>query len=122
MKPCPHKHVSPRFWSRHQKRWLQPPPEMGAINPDAIICRDCGEWLGLGESEDGPEAVRVEIAAAARTVNEPIPRSFGVRTHDNPEEHCLACATMFLARAIETHRDSPWSVEQDAIVTHSEPQ
>ena len=116
MKPCPHRHIEARIWSRHFKDWRVVPTTMTAVNPDALVCRDCKAWLAMGESNDVPEAVRVEIAAAARSVNEPVPRSLGVRAHDDPEDACLACAVMFLARAIETHRDSPWSVE--SIATH----
>lgn len=65
MKPCPHKHVEARFWSRHFRHWRVIPMTMMAVNPDALVCRDCNAWLAVGESEETKEAVAIEIRLAA---------------------------------------------------------
>jgi ribosomal protein L37E len=36
----------------------------GDDEPDARVCKACGEWLPLGPSNDAPDEVRVEMRAA----------------------------------------------------------
>ena len=62
MKPCPHKHVEARLWSRHFQDWIALGPDH-RTQPDALICLDCREWLGLGESKDIGPRVAIEIRA-----------------------------------------------------------
>lgn len=69
MKRCKHenagaKWVGTQVWRTgggDQKQWF-----IGATweTPDAIVCPDCRDWLSLGESNDEPEAVKVEMRAA----------------------------------------------------------
>ena len=118
MKPCSHKRVEPRFWSRHRLSWLAVPAQMGAINPDAVVCRQCGEWLSLGPSNDEPEAVKVEIRAAEIAVlsyrgtsNCSIAELIGWEDGRNNFDHVVP------------GNDGQWSgwLARD-IATHSEPQ
>lgn len=39
-------------------------PYLARYQADAVICADCGYWLGLGEANDSDERVRVEKRAA----------------------------------------------------------
>lgn len=43
-------------------RWVFAPSS--SASPQASVCMLCGAWLPLGESNDDPEAVLVEIEAA----------------------------------------------------------
>jgi hypothetical protein len=56
------------------------------------ICCDCGAWLSLGESNDSPEAVRIEILAAAIAAKD--------ATCPHHEEDCEWCG---LAQVILQH-------------------
>ena len=126
MKPCSHKHVEARIWSRQWKEWCVVAPTYRG-QADALICRDCGEWLGLGESDEKGERVAVEIKAAALVA--------GDAQHDDCE-HCGWCNSEsgtftpplsncnraefdagYLAREISVH---DWLQAQ--LATHSEPQ
>ena len=113
MKPCPHKHVEARIWSRHWKEWLR---SDGTIF-DALICRDCRAWLGVGESDEGPVAVEVRAAEIASSLEVaevpriPLCETHGWESHVNGDDPVLCSPYRFwagwLAREIATHHDDP---------------
>jgi hypothetical protein len=55
MKHCKHEHwMHYHVWERRGNRMIAPHRE----------CKKCREWLALGASNDGSEAVQIEIEAA----------------------------------------------------------
>ena len=101
MKPCPHKHVMPRIWSRHWHHWIALGPD-ARIHPDAIICRDCKAWLAVGESDETQSAVEIRAAeiAAMTPAERRRPWCMGGCTMD---EYAGLDDAGHLARCIATH-------------------
>ena len=107
---CPHKHVEARIWLESGwaiDDWLE---------PDALICRDCGEWLGLGESDDSNPRVHVEMNAAnieARFLNRWIcedPSDWpwsDCPWADKDGCQCRQCEAEDLARIMAEHEQRP---------------
>ena len=119
MKPCPHKHVEARIWSRQWKEWCVVAPTYQG-QADALICRDCRAWLGVGESDEKPVAVEVraaEIAIQRGADGDPVHRALA----DGAEyagwlDHAFDSNKApdqddewagWLAREIATHHDDP---------------
>lgn len=122
MKRCEHKHVEARIWSQYFKDWKVIPGTMMAINPDALICRDCGEWLGLGESDEQPVADEVRAAELAADNSLGCPSGF-------PGEwfECHGCGARNWTdgSSLDAARyTSEWwaGYLAETIATHSEPQ
>lgn len=63
---CGHEKTTPYHWTG--EHWqLARMEQFGVVYASgvcAIVCNACGEWLPLGDSNDAPEAVAIEIRAA----------------------------------------------------------
>ena len=110
---CPHKHVEARIWSRHWKEWCVVAPTYRG-QADALICRDCGEWLGLGESKDEGEAVKVEMRAAEIATMSRL-------NHDSGPDGCALCGWHYKESSGATINFQAGHLAR-CIVEHSEPQ
>jgi hypothetical protein len=81
--------------------------------PPALVeqfrCLDCGAWLSLGPSNDEPDSVKVEIAAAAQAASyrdqnyRPGPDRFEYCPTTKSERLCDLCESIYLAHAIAAH-------------------
>jgi hypothetical protein len=64
VKKCEHENVNPYVWRESSYvgwGWFY---ARVLEEPGCKRCLDCGAWLSLGESNDEPEQVRVEMRAA----------------------------------------------------------
>ena len=102
MKPCPHKHVEARIWSRHFKDW-RPWKPGGSFVADALVCRDCNAWLAVGESEETASALEIRAAEIAADHASNLPPMPAPQCPIADEFVCVTCQTYDLARCIATH-------------------
>jgi hypothetical protein len=85
------------------------------VHVEQFRCIDCGAWLSLGESDDAPDAVRVEMRAAElaamlpdsfdETMMEWAGRRHFVEGHEMPTT--FGSMAGWLAAAIATHAPQP---------------
>jgi hypothetical protein len=59
---CGHARRRTGMWRRGVQNWL----DNTCLIEDRLVCIDCGFWLSLGESNDAPDEVKVEMEAAAK--------------------------------------------------------
>jgi hypothetical protein len=58
---CGHRNTRIGMWRAGAQDWLD---NTWCLIEDRIVCQDCGAWLSLGESNDAPDEVQVEMRAA----------------------------------------------------------
>jgi hypothetical protein len=58
---CGHRNTRIGMWRAGAQDWLD---NTWCLIEDRIVCQDCGAWLSLGESNDAPDEVKVEMRAA----------------------------------------------------------
>jgi hypothetical protein len=124
-------HVSAN-WSRWEDgAWVlvghlsgMPLGNQGRFFKDRLVCDRCGYWIGLGDSNDAPDAVRVEMRAAElaallpdsfdETMMEWAGRCHFVEGHEMPTT--FGGLAGWLAAAIATHHaPQPADAGGDAV-------
>lgn len=114
MKRCKHVVSTYRWWCGDLE-WETLPQRRP---PDASVCNLCGAWLALGESNDAPAEVQVEMRAAELVANALVRyrNSHGWRSSEmtddemdglfwGDEEPSASHLAGYLARCIATHPD-----------------
>lgn len=116
---CPHKHI---IVTKYDCNGLPDPLEL-SFNE----CLDCGQWQGMGPSNDADERVAVEIRAAEIAASEQLPKC-GDQPFEQKCERCgwedwgghVECAPSwhagYLARCIATHEEAADEIPAAIVV------